>query len=51
LNFTAIAAVIERVLERQPTVEVGSLADVLAADGEARRRAVELVEGFAGEAA
>ncbi|MEI8298035.1 MAG: 1-deoxy-D-xylulose-5-phosphate reductoisomerase [Pseudomonadota bacterium] len=51
LNFTAIAAVIERVLERQPAAVVSSLADVLAADGEARRRAMELVVGFAGEAA
>ena len=51
LNFTAIAAVIERVLDRQPAVAMGSLADVLAADREARRRATELVANFAGEAA
>ncbi len=51
LNFTAIAAVIERVLERQSSTPMHSLADVLAADGESRRRASELVAGFAGETA
>jgi 1-deoxy-D-xylulose-5-phosphate reductoisomerase len=39
LNFTAIAAVIERVLARLPAGPVAGLADVLAADADARREA------------
>jgi 1-deoxy-D-xylulose-5-phosphate reductoisomerase len=37
LNFTAIAEVIERVLERLPAAPVVALEDVLAADADARR--------------
>jgi 1-deoxy-D-xylulose-5-phosphate reductoisomerase len=48
LNFTAIAAVIERVLERLPAGTAASLGDVMAADGDARRMAAELVAGFGG---
>jgi 1-deoxy-D-xylulose-5-phosphate reductoisomerase len=48
LNFTAIAAVIERVLERLPVRPAATLEDVMAADGEARRLAVDLVGGSGG---
>ena len=41
LNFSGIAQVIERVLERMPRMKLGSIADVLTADGEARRLAQE----------
>ena len=41
LAFSAIARVIEHVLEGTPRVKFGSIADVLAADREARRRASE----------
>ncbi|MBS0394988.1 MAG: 1-deoxy-D-xylulose-5-phosphate reductoisomerase [Proteobacteria bacterium] len=43
LNFTAIAAVIERVLGRLPGGPAASLGDVLAADADARRAAVDLI--------
>ena len=39
LPFSGIARVIERVLETHARVELGSIDDVLAADGEARRLA------------
>ncbi len=48
LNFTAIAAVIERVLDRLPAVAAVSLEDVMAADGAARRVATDLVHAFGG---
>jgi 1-deoxy-D-xylulose-5-phosphate reductoisomerase len=48
LNFTAIAVVIERVLEQLAAGPGASLEEVMAADGEARRVAVELVDGDAG---
>ena len=41
LAFSSIARVIEHVLHETPRVKFGSIADVLAADGEARRRASE----------
>ncbi len=44
LPFPAIAGVIERVLERTPRVRFSSMADVLAADAEARRMAGEETE-------
>ncbi len=44
LPFPAIAAAIERVLERMPRVRFSGMADVLAADAEARRMAREEVE-------
>jgi len=43
LPFTGIAQVIENVLERMPRLALGSIGDVLAADGEARRLAQEEV--------
>ena len=42
LNFTSIATVIERVLERLPAATVGSLEDVFEADRAARRLAADL---------
>lgn len=39
LNFTGIAAVIEKVLEKMPGRTLGSMEDVLSADAEARRLA------------
>ncbi len=48
LNFTAIAAVIERVLERLPAGTAAALEDVMEADGAARRLATTLVDGFGG---
>ncbi len=42
--FAAIAEVIERVLARTPRIKMSSIADVLAADGEARRIAREEIE-------
>jgi 1-deoxy-D-xylulose-5-phosphate reductoisomerase len=48
LNFTAIAEVIERVLERQPARPVDALEDVLAADADARRAAVGCIEAGGG---
>jgi 1-deoxy-D-xylulose-5-phosphate reductoisomerase len=50
LPFSGIARVIEAVLERMPKVRLGSIADVLAADAEARRLAREQIEGQAGAA-
>ena len=47
LPFLGIAEVIERVLERTPRVKFASIEDVLAADGEARRMAVEEVAKLA----
>jgi 1-deoxy-D-xylulose-5-phosphate reductoisomerase len=44
LRFPAIAAVIERVLERMPRTVMRSVDDVLAADGEARRLAREAMQ-------
>ncbi len=41
IPFTGIAAVVERVLERIPKAKFSSLQDVLQADAEARRMAVE----------
>jgi 1-deoxy-D-xylulose-5-phosphate reductoisomerase len=51
LNFTAIALVIERVLERMPAMAVGSLEDILAADADARRWATGFIGAGAGAAA
>jgi 1-deoxy-D-xylulose-5-phosphate reductoisomerase len=45
LPFLGIAAVIEQVLERMPRAAMTSIADVLAADAEARRLAREAVIG------
>ena len=50
LAFTGIARVIEEVLGRMPRKRPGSIEDVLAADGEARRLAREEVEKLAGKA-
>ncbi|MGA2511542.1 MAG: 1-deoxy-D-xylulose-5-phosphate reductoisomerase [Candidatus Acidiferrales bacterium] len=44
LPFPGIAAVIERVLEKMPRTALGSIDDVLAADGEARRLARLAIE-------
>ena len=44
IPFTAIAEVIERVLDRTPKVTLAAISDVLAADAEARRMAREEVE-------
>jgi len=44
LRFPDIATVIERVLERMPRKPMGSIDDVIAADGEARRLAHEEVQ-------
>jgi len=44
IPFSGIAEIIERVLERIPRIEMSSMADVLAADSEARRMAREEVE-------
>jgi len=44
LPFLGIAEVIEKVLERTSKTKFGSMADVLAADAEARRVATEQVE-------
>lgn len=44
LRFPGIATVIERVLERMPRKPMGSIDDVIAADGEARRLAHEEVQ-------
>jgi 1-deoxy-D-xylulose-5-phosphate reductoisomerase len=45
LNFPGIAAVIEEVVTRCPAGAIGGLEDVLAADAEARRLAVERIDG------
>jgi 1-deoxy-D-xylulose-5-phosphate reductoisomerase len=44
IPFFGIAEVIERVLERTPKIKMTAIADVLAADSEARRMAREEVE-------
>jgi len=51
LPFAGIAEVIERVLGRTPRTKIGTIGDVLAADSEARRVALEEVERMAGRAA
>ena len=48
LNFTSIATVIERVLERLTAAEVASLEDVLGADAHARRLASAAIDAPAG---
>jgi 1-deoxy-D-xylulose-5-phosphate reductoisomerase len=44
LNFTGIATVIDKVLQRLDTSPVKALADVLEADASARRLAVALIQ-------
>ena len=44
IPFSGIAEVIERVLERTPKISITAIADVLAADADARRMAREEVE-------
>jgi len=44
LSFAGIAEVIERVLNRTPKIKMAAIADVLAADSEARRMAREEVQ-------
>ena len=44
LNFPGIASVIEEVITRCPAGKIGGLEDVLAADAEARRRALECIQ-------
>jgi 1-deoxy-D-xylulose-5-phosphate reductoisomerase len=51
LSFGGIAEVIERVLTRMPKLKITAIADVLAADSEARRMAREEVERTAARAA
>src|SRR3982074_851266 len=51
LSFPGIAEVIERVLARMPKLKIAAIADVLAADSEARRMAREEVERTAARAA
>jgi 1-deoxy-D-xylulose-5-phosphate reductoisomerase len=51
LSFGGIAEVIERVLARMPKLKIAAIADVLAADSEARRMAREEVERTAARAA
>jgi 1-deoxy-D-xylulose-5-phosphate reductoisomerase len=46
IPFTAIAAVIERVLEEMPAQPVGHFDDLFAADAEARERSEEQVRGL-----
>jgi 1-deoxy-D-xylulose-5-phosphate reductoisomerase len=48
LNFTGIATVIDKVLQRLDTAPVKALGDVLAADAAARRLALALIESGAG---
>jgi 1-deoxy-D-xylulose-5-phosphate reductoisomerase len=48
LNFTAIATVIERVLERLPASDVTGLEEVLEADAHARRLASQVLAGGVG---
>jgi 1-deoxy-D-xylulose-5-phosphate reductoisomerase len=50
MAFPAIARVIEQVLKRTPRVHLNSIADVLAADREARRMAQEEVARYAAQA-
>jgi 1-deoxy-D-xylulose-5-phosphate reductoisomerase len=47
LAFSAIARVIEQVLDETPRVKLGSIADVLDADREARRKASEEISRLA----
>ncbi len=47
IEFTAIAAVIERVLEEMPAQPVTHFEDLFAVDEEARRRTEEQVGGLA----
>jgi 1-deoxy-D-xylulose-5-phosphate reductoisomerase len=51
LSFAGIAEVIERVLNRMPKIKMSAIADVLAADSDARRIAREEVERCAARAA
>jgi 1-deoxy-D-xylulose-5-phosphate reductoisomerase len=51
LSFAGIAEVIERVLNRMPKTRMSAIADVLAADSDARRIAREEVQRFAARAA
>ena len=51
LSFPGIAEVIERVLARMPKLKIAAIADVLAADSDARRMAREEVERTAARAA
>jgi 1-deoxy-D-xylulose-5-phosphate reductoisomerase len=51
LSFAGIAEVIERVLNRTPATTMAAIADVLAADSEARRMAREEVERTTARAA
>ncbi len=44
IRFPEIAAVVETVLEAMPALPIRRLEDVVAADGEARRRAAESIE-------
>jgi 1-deoxy-D-xylulose-5-phosphate reductoisomerase len=46
IGFTAIAKIIAAVMDGSPVVALASLADVLAADGTARRLAEQLVAGL-----
>jgi 1-deoxy-D-xylulose-5-phosphate reductoisomerase len=46
IPFTAIPAVIERVLEEMPAQTVSHFDDLFAADAEARERSAELIEGL-----
>jgi 1-deoxy-D-xylulose 5-phosphate reductoisomerase len=48
LNFTGIAAVIDKVLQRLDSSPVKALGDVLDADAAARRLAVALIEPSSG---
>ena len=45
LNFARIATVIEAVMDNMPNGSIATLADVLAADAEARNRACEFIVG------
>ena len=51
LSFAGIAEVIERVLDRMPKIRMAAIADVLAADSQARRMAHEEVDRCAARAA
>jgi 1-deoxy-D-xylulose-5-phosphate reductoisomerase len=51
LSFAGIAEVIERVLDRMPKIRISAIADVLAADSEARRMAHEEVDRCGARAA
>jgi 1-deoxy-D-xylulose-5-phosphate reductoisomerase len=47
LRFTAIASVVEETLNRMPFREPSSVADILETDGQARRKAQEVIEANA----